>query len=50
MEYDPHDGWVLIEGNGTNRTLISEEQAMEIIDSYVRIPLEMESVKTFPLN
>lgn len=50
VEYDPHDGWVLIEGNGTNRTLISEEQAMEIIDSYVRIPLEMESVKTFPLN
>lgn len=50
VDYDPHDGWVLIDENGTNRTLISEEQAMEIINSYVRIPLEMESVKTFPLS
>lgn len=52
VEYDAyHESWMLDESqDGTGLTPISEEQATEIIDSFVRIPLEMKSVKEYPLD
>ena len=52
VEYDAvQESWMLDESqDGTGLTPISEERAMEIIDSFVRIPLEMKSVKEYPIN
>ena len=52
VNYDTYSGsWMLDESeDGTGSTPISEEQATQIIDSFVRIPLEMESVQAFPMN
>ena len=52
VEYDAvKESWMLDESqDGTGLTPISEERAMEIIHSFVRIPLEMKPVKEFPLN
>ena len=49
VEYDAaQEGWILDESqDGTGRTLISEERAMELINSFVRIPLQMKSVKEY---
>ena len=51
VEYDAaQESWILDESqDGTGRTPISEEKAMELINSFVRIPLEMKSVKEYPL-
>lgn len=37
-------------GSGTEQQTISEDQAKEIIATYIRIPLEMKPVKEYPLN
>lgn len=52
VEYDTfYESWMLDESqDGTGRTPISEEEAMEIINSYVRIPLEMKSVQEYPFE
>lgn len=52
VEYDAFQAsWILDESqDGTGRTPISEEQAIEIINSYVRIPLEMKSVQEYPFE
>ena len=52
VEYDTfYESWMLDESqDGTGRTPISEEEAMEIIDSYVRIPLELKSVQEYPFE
>ena len=52
VNYDTYSGsWMLDESeDGTGSTPISEEQAAQIIDSFVRIPLEMKSVQAFPMN
>lgn len=52
VEYDAvQESWMLDESqDGTGLTPISEERAMEIIDSFVRIPLEMKSVKEYPIK
>lgn len=52
VEYDAvQESWMLDESqDGTGLTPISEEKAMELINSFVRIPLEMKSVKEYPLE
>ena len=52
VEYDAvKESWMLDESqDGTGLTPISEERAMELINSFVRIPLEMKSVKEYPIN
>lgn len=52
VEYDAVQGsWMMDESqDGTGLTPISEERATEIINSYVRIPLEMKSVKEYPMD
>ena len=52
VEYDAYRGsWMLDESqDGTGLSPISEEQAMEIINSFVRIPLEMKSVQEYPVK
>lgn len=52
VEYDTfYESWMLDESqDGTGRTPISEEEAMEIINSYVRIPLELKSVQEYPFE
>ena len=52
VEYDAvQESWMLDESqDGTGLTPISEEKAMELINSFVRIPLEMKSVQEYPLK
>ena len=52
VEYDAvKESWMLDESqDGTGLTPISEERAMELINFFVRIPLEMKSVKEYPLE
>ena len=52
VEYDAvKESWMLDESqDGTGLTPISEEKAMELINSFVRIPLEMKSVQEYPLK
>lgn len=52
VEYDTYnETWILDESeDGSVYEAISEERAMEIIDSFVRIQLEMKPVSEFPMN
>lgn len=52
VAYDSHNEcWVVTDyENGSDPKNITEEEAMEIIASFVRIPLEMKSVKEFPME
>ena len=42
--------WRLYDGQTDTEKIISEEEAQKIIASYVRIPLEMKPVSSFPME
>lgn len=48
--YASSQGTWEIFGSGTEQQTISEDQAKQMIASYIRIPLEMKPVKEYPLN